>query len=422
MERMILRGYVRHVERRFGMSDFFHAKGLLTVSIGEGWLSSFEAGSLKVGDVVRTGHLAGRPCTLRFNGCEMAPCEVVVIGDLFGVRLTGTEPAGEIVAVPGTRDDLAELLPTEIVLGSIGVSPAELREVGRNTIISLGIPASDSENAELRVAGIPLARGIVVVIEEEFGLRITRVLARPFGETDIRASGFLLDPHGTRRVKDYDFRRPDKFTKIAIENIHDTHCLFLRNLRVRMPAMAAGLSADPFPARVDQLTFGEAREELAMVGAFDLFAAENLGMRRPDREPPAGGRFAVRGKTFLEEEGTANPVAPEVRARLDEWKSFRDYLNRQPVLFYVREGTPVHTALGQGDAREALLSCLRGGWKNLVDLNLRPMPSGDPFAENPWIPAQDMVIITSFKGSDGKTAMAIVYPFLTLEPLLGILG
>ena len=70
----------------------------------------------------------------------MAPCEVVVIGDLFGVRLTGTEPLGETVAVPGTRDDLAELLPTEVVLGSIEVSPAELRGVGRNTIISLGQP------------------------------------------------------------------------------------------------------------------------------------------------------------------------------------------------------------------------------------------------------------------------------------------
>lgn len=51
-------------------------KGLLGVSIGGGWLSSFEAGSLKIGDVV---------------------------------RVTSTEPLGETVAVPNTRDDLAEL-------------------------------------------------------------------------------------------------------------------------------------------------------------------------------------------------------------------------------------------------------------------------------------------------------------------------
>ena len=141
------------------MSDFFHKKGTLSVVIGQGWLSSFEAGSLKAGDVVRTGQLAGRPALLRYNGCEMGPCEVVIIGDLFGVRVTGTEPLGEVVPVPGTRDDLAELLPTEVVLGSIEVSPAELRGVGRNTIVSLGKPFSESADAELRAAGMPLARG-----------------------------------------------------------------------------------------------------------------------------------------------------------------------------------------------------------------------------------------------------------------------
>jgi flagellar motor switch/type III secretory pathway protein FliN len=404
------------------MSDFFDRKGTLSVSIGEGWLSLFEAGSLKAGDVVRTGQLAGRPSTLSFNGCEMAPCEVVVIGDAFGVRVTGTEPLGETVAVPGTRDDLAELLPTEVVLGSIHVSPAELRGVGRNTIVSLGLPLSESEDAELRAGGMPLARGKVVVIEEEFGLRITEVLARPFVESNIRASGFLLDPNTRRRVTDYNFRRPDKFTKIAIDNIHDTHCLFLRNLRVHLPAMAAGLSADPYPALVDQCTFAESLQTIEKTGTFGLFAAENVGMRRPENLPQAAGRFAARGKAFLEEEGTAHPVAPEARKLIEGLTGMRDYVNRQPVLVYLREGTPAHAALGRNDVRDALLSCLRGGWKNLVDLNLRSMPADDPFAEKPWIPPQDMVIVVAFKGTDGKLAMVIVYPFLTLEPLLGILG
>jgi flagellar motor switch/type III secretory pathway protein FliN len=404
------------------MSDFQNQKGALTVVIGQGWLSSFETGSLKAGDVVRTGHLAGRPSTLRFNGCEMAPCEVVVIGDVFGARVAGTEPMGETVAVPGTRDDLAELLPTEVVLGSIEVSPAELRGVARNTIISLGVPLSESEDAELRAGGMPLARGKVVVIGEEFGLRITEVLARPFAESNIRASGFLLDPRGTRGVKDYDFRRPDKFTKIAIDNVRDTHCLFLRNLRVRMPEIAAGLASDPSPAATDQCTFEESQHWLAEAGRFSLFAAENLGMRRRDRESPAEGRFAAHGKALLEEEGTPHPVATEVRNRIDEMANIRDYLNRQPVLIYYRDTTPVHAALASDDSHEVLLSCLRGGWKNLVDLNLRPMPADDPFAEQPWIPARDMVIIVSFNGADGKVAMAIVYPYLTLEPLMGVLG
>jgi len=404
------------------MSDFLHHKGELSVSIGDGWLSSFEAGSLKVGDVVRTANLAGRPAILRYNGCEMAPCEVVILGDLFGVRVTGTEPVSEAVTVPGTRDDLAELLPTAVVLGSIRVSPAELRGVGRNTIISLGMPFTESADAELRIAGLPLARGKVVVIGEEMGIRITECLARPFEEPVIRASGFVLDPATRRTVKDYDFRRPDKFTKIAIDTIHDTHCLFLRNLRVRMPEVASGLPDDPAQAVTDQCTFEEALQWMAGVGRFDLFAAENIGTRRPDREPAEGSRFAARGTALLEEEGTPHPVAPVSRMIIDELAHLRDYLNRQPVLIYLREGTPACALLAREEARQALLSCLRGGWKNLVDLNLRPMPADDPFAAKPWIPPRDMVVTVSFDGTDGKAAMAIVYPFLTLEPLLGILG
>ena len=404
------------------MSDFLHHKSELSVVIGEGWLSSFEAGSLKAGDVVRTGNLAGRPAILRYNGCEMAPCEVVILGDLFGARVTGTEPLGSAVPVPGSRDDLTELLPTAVVLGSIGVSPAELRGVGRNTIISLGKPFTESADAELRVAGLPLARGKVVVIEEEMGIRITECLARPFEEPAIRASGFVLDPNTSRTVKDYDFRRPDKFTKIASDSIHDTHCLFLRNLRVRMPELASGLPDGPSQAATDQCTFEESLQSMAGVGRFSLFAAENAGTRRPDREPPEGSRFAASGTALLEEEGTPHPVAPASRKVIDGLAHMRDYLNRQPVLIYHREGTPAHALLARDEARHALLSCLRGGWKNLVDLNLRSMPADDPFAAKPWVPPHDMVVIVSFKGTDGKVAMAIVYPFLTLEPLLGILG
>ncbi len=404
------------------MSDFFHKKGTLSVVIGQGWLSSFEVGSLKVGDVVRTGQLAGRPAMIRYNGCEMGPCEVVIIGDIFGVRVTGTEPLGDAVPVPGTRDDLAELLPTEVVLGSIEVSPEELHGVGRNTIVSLGKPFDESADAELRAAGMPLARGKVVVIEEEMGIRIAEVLARPSARADIRASGFLLDQPGWRKVKVYDFRKPDKFSKAAIIRVAEVHRLFDRNLRLRLPALGAGLSNEPGPALVDQLTFEESLDELAKAGGFELFAAENLGTRRPDREPAEGSRFAARGRALLEEDGTAHPVTAESRTFIDELASVRDYLNRQPVLIHHRKGTAVSAAMGTPEAREALLSCLRGGWKNLVDLNLRPMPADDPFATKPWIPARDMVIWVSYNGTDGKPALVIVYPYLTIEPLMGILG
>ncbi len=43
------------------------------------------------------------------------------------------------------------------------------------------------------------------------------------------------------------------------------------------------------------------------------------------------------------------------------------------ICHYSRQG-PLAAALAAGTGREAVFSCLRGGWKNLVDLNLRPVP------------------------------------------------
>lgn len=56
------------------MNDLFTTKGTLTVSIGEGCLSSFEASTVKKGDIVRTTRIAGTPLMMHFNGMRLCPC------------------------------------------------------------------------------------------------------------------------------------------------------------------------------------------------------------------------------------------------------------------------------------------------------------------------------------------------------------
>jgi len=72
----------------------------------------------------------------------------------------------------GTIDDVQVNL--EVVLGETSVSVKELSAVGPGTIIELLSMAG--EPVELRAAGKAIALGEVVVIDENFGVRVTEVL------------------------------------------------------------------------------------------------------------------------------------------------------------------------------------------------------------------------------------------------------
>jgi len=402
------------------MVDFLEHLNTLSVSVGGGYLSAFEVGALKPGDVIRTTRQAGYSATLILNGTALAACEVVLLGGaartVFGARVTSADAPPPRDAGPAARDDLVELLPFEVVIGSIQVSLASLRGVGRNTLINLDRPFSTQEDASLVVTGLPVAVGKVIVLGEEFGIRLTRVLGEPFREDTIRASGCLLDPDVARRVKDYDFRRPDRFSRNAIVNITETHRYFLRNLSGRFPA-AGGLTLPAAEAGVDQCTFAEAQEWLKAGGELGLLVAENL----PRRPQPAteADRWGAPGKLILEPDHPATSVAAEVRAWFDQAASLpvpaRDF-----VLLYYRAGGPVQKVLSSEP--EALLACLRGGWKHLVDFNLRVVPESDPVLKaSPLVRENEMVILVRAADPDSRTALAIVYPYPTLEPIIEIL-
>ena len=273
---------------------------------------------------------------LRYNGCEMGPCEVVIIGDLFGVRVTGTEPLGETVRRARARGTTwPSCCPPRSCSARSRCRP---RSCGASAGTPSSASASPCRSRRTPSCGPPGCRspaGKVVVIEEEMGIRITRVLARPFAEADIRASGFLLDPDTPPDGEGLRFPRPDKFTKIAIDNVHDTHCLFLRNLRVRLPGGGRRPGRRPVPSRSSTSAPSRNRSSGSRTaGRFGLFAAENLGTRRPDRDP-AAGRFAARGKALLEEEGTrASRSRRRAGSSSTSWTNVRDYVNRQPVLIY----------------------------------------------------------------------------------------
>ena len=99
----------------------------------------------------------------------------------FETTLSAPEPAA---AQPHavTAEELARLhdVPVELAV-EVGRTKMTIREalaLGPGSIVTLNRLAG--EPVDLLVNGKPIARGEVVVIDEEFGLRVTEVLGRAF--------------------------------------------------------------------------------------------------------------------------------------------------------------------------------------------------------------------------------------------------
>ena len=65
-------------------------------------------------------------------------------------------------------------VPVEVVLGRVDVEVEGLAGMGEGTIIELNALAG--EPVTVMAAGEPVARGEVVVIDENFGVRITEII------------------------------------------------------------------------------------------------------------------------------------------------------------------------------------------------------------------------------------------------------
>ena len=65
-------------------------------------------------------------------------------------------------------------VPIEVVLGQTEVTVEQLAGMGEGTIMELRSIAG--EPVEVKAAGVTIARGEVVVIDENFGVRITSIV------------------------------------------------------------------------------------------------------------------------------------------------------------------------------------------------------------------------------------------------------
>ncbi len=373
--------------------------GALALSVGETRLTLWEVARLAPGDVVVTEHLAGESNFLLFNNLPIGLGEVVVIGQILGIRVVDNTARSTYRVQPGRSEALTDTLPAVVALGPVAASLEDLRGLARGSFVNLGIPVETEANAQLWVCGLPVAKGRVVVVGENMGLRVTQRLASFSMPDRVLQSGNLAEKD--RGFKDYDFTRPDRFTVRQIRALTELHQLFRRNLDYSLETDSrwAGLQL----ALMDQCTLGEARQLLADEGLAEYRTyVQGAGSSR-DAEPP---------RVLFEAPGTPNPWSAEVREQLLSWSTDLGFLARNPVFLHLGPASVAEESL--------VVDCLKGGWRHTVDFRLNPLP---PQPIPPAVPEHEMVIVVTFRsGSNPRATLGLVYPFVTLEPYLGILA
>jgi flagellar motor switch protein FliM len=227
----------------------------------------------------------------------------------------------------------------------------------------------------------------------------------------MRTTGNLLSAsYGAEPVKDYDFRRPDKFTYRGVLKAQDLHLEFLRTLQARLPETAKFSIAC-----IDQMTYGEWKASLAP--ADRAFATFDTAPSRPREEViiPMPATLVARA-----EAPKLEMLDPETIEALRGYALSQSRpTGRRPVLASIEGGA--RALLGEDPGLAVTAACLRNGWKRVADLRMgsASIASAAPGEES--IAEGEMILLVSLRHSGGGT-LDLVYPALTLEPCFSALN
>ncbi len=398
------------------MENFYHKKGTLEFILGRGFISLYEAVNLKPGDIFKIDNTAGFIHTACFNDESFFYGEIWVVDDFFGFRVAGNEVSrGPAAGSPGAVDDVSEILPSRIVLDKISVSLDELRGITKGSFIGLEKRYSMGENVELIVAGEKIADGVTVVIDENFGIKITKVCNKPEINVPIRSSGYRIDPDSSRqKVKIYDYERPDRFSLQEILNIKNIHQLFLENLKLAIPEIKNYKTTS-----VDQMTLVELMDSIkSQVNNYWIIETDP----RPDLNDKYFKPFRTKPeKMVLFQEETINPAA-EDKDFLNRLDKYTEYTVKRQILIATTMESPLRNIKTMENVDELVLEPLRNGWKNLANIHLKCVDIQNDPEKAKIVPDNDMIItVEIFDKNDPGSKLIIVYPYITIEPIIYLL-
>ncbi len=227
-----------------------------------------------------------------------------------------------------------------------------------------------------------------VLSQDEIDQLLTAINA---GEPDIEKVRTTAD---TRKIKIYDFRRPDKFSKEQLRTIQIMHETFARLTTTSLSTSMRAL-VHVHVASVDQLTYEEFIRSIPTPTTLSVISMDPL-----------------KGQAILEIDPS---ITFTVIDRLFGGSGEGSKLNREltDIEHSVMEGIIVR-----------ILGNMREAWTQVIDLRprLSQIETNPQFAQ--IVPPTEMVVLVTLetKVGDVEGMMNLCIPYLTIEPIVSKLS
>jgi len=390
------------------MEKLFNKNCTLKAVLGSGYISMYELINIKKGDVIRTDGTAGKPHSILINDIPLFQGEIVIINDIYSVLVSknsGIYPEEFI----GKKNETGEVLTTEIVLAEIEYPLNDIMHASKYTAISLDkvIKSNDNSNVSLYVQGNKTAEGRLVIIDEYFGIEITKILYDLTADenSEARSTGYMIDKNAFQ-VKEYDFKKPDRFTFVQILKMKDIHNTALKNMKYLIPEIN-----DYAIRTVDQLAFFESFD---LIKNDYIFSIINTGYeyRSPDLAEKGNKRILIEKKDSL------HKFDGNFKLTMDRF--FESIKNRcsKEFLLCIKKHSVFSKINNEDSIRQLIINPLRNAWKDFADIKTADIRISEDFNDAKIIHEKDMIIIVLISSKDMKNEMIIIYPFIFLENIL----
>jgi flagellar motor switch protein FliM len=227
-----------------------------------------------------------------------------------------------------------------------------------------------------------------VLSQEEIDQLLTAINAGDTEPEDIRPAA------DTRKIKIYDFKRPDKFSKEQIRTISMMHDTFARLTTTSLSAQLRSM-VHVHVASVDQLTYEEFIRSIPTPTTLAIINMDPLKGNAILEIDPAV-TFSIIDRLFG---GTGEGTKSQ------------------------HELTDIESAVMEGIIVR-ILSNMREAWTQVIDLRPRlgQIDTNPQFAQ--IVPPSDMVVLVTLetKVSDVEGMINFCIPYLTIEPIIGKLS
>ena len=238
------------------MNGLLDQKGKVSIIIGDTYLSLYEIKNLKIDNIILTKGICGKPQVFLFNNNYLCKGEIVILKDILGFRVSQIDNKDLPLSFLGAVDNIIEIIPIQIRLAEVEYSLGQLKNIACNSIISLDKKFTYPTEVDLIANGIVIASGDLIIHNEYYGIKIKNIHFNINEKLNIRSSGNLYK-FEELIIKNYDLRKPDKFSWYNYIKLKNIHSYFIEYLKLIFPEVNQYEIIE-----ADQLAFYEAFHEL----------------------------------------------------------------------------------------------------------------------------------------------------------------